>query len=355
MIRKNGGFVNFQMAIHRRRLDKYGGFIIIKKQFCIIRRVSDFMRQRSLYIFYYLKHLHHRARAKFTHSYNALSAPFLGKRPPSDEEANALIKRYLTSNEPFALCRLGSAEFTLVQLYDEYRLFHSNRLPQSNMYDIFHRNPDEVGAWVELLRKDCKDIDVMAYFDDHPIEEYVIRTSCRREMEQIRLEQIEAMLYEEPWTLALEGKKVLLISPFVDSMVAQYPCIDKIYEGRKMLPAMELKTLKSVWFSGSPEDDFETWFDALNYLYEEAMKIDFDVALLSCSAFGFNLAPMFKRAGKQAIQYGGALQMLFGIRGARWDNYPPYMKFYNNYWIRPPKDTTPSKGFVKKMDDGCYW
>ena len=44
------------------------------------------MKQRSLYIFYYLKHLHHRARAKFTHSYNDLSAPFLGKRPPSDEE-----------------------------------------------------------------------------------------------------------------------------------------------------------------------------------------------------------------------------------------------------------------------------
>ena len=37
---------------------------------------------------------------------------------------------------------------------------------------------------------------------------------------------------------------------------------------------------------------------------------------------------MFKRAGKQAIQYGGALQVLFGIKGARWDNYPPYSKYY---------------------------
>lgn len=314
------------------------------------------MKQRLLYIFYYIKHLHHKFRAKFTKSYNNPAAPFLGRRPPTDDEANELIRNYINKNEPFALCRLGSAEFTLVQLYDEYRLFHSNRLEQSNMYNIFHDNPKEVGQWVDLLRSDCKDIDIMAYFDDHPIEEYVIRTSCQKHMKQIRLEQIEAMIYETPWTLALEGKTVLLISPFVDSMVAQYPRMNQIYKDRKMLPDIKIKTLKSVWFSGSPEDDFDTWFDALNYLYEEAMKIDFDIALLSCSAFGFNLAPMFKRAGKQAIQYGGALQMLFGIRGARWDNYPPYMKFYNDAWIRAPKTEGPaSSGFVKKMDDGCYW
>ncbi len=313
------------------------------------------MNQRMLYLYYYLKHLHHRVRAKFTGSYNVLAAPFLGKLPPSDAEANERIRQYINSEKPFALCRLGSAEFTLIQLYDEYRLFHSNRLPQSNMFSIFHDNPDEVGQWVDLFRADCQDIDIMAYFDDHPIEEYVIRTSCPKSMEQIRLEQIEAMMYDDPWTMALEGKKVLLVSPFVDAMVAQYPHIDRIYEGRRMLPEMELKTLKSVWFSGFEDDEFDTWFDALQYLYEEAMKIDFDVALLSCSAFGFHLAPMLKRAGKQAIQYGGALQLLFGIRGARWDNYPPYMGFYNDYWIRAPKSEAPSKRFAKKMDDGCYW
>ena len=79
--------------------------------------------------------------------------------------------------------------------------------------------------------------------------------------------------------MALEGKKVLVISPFVDTIREQYPKIDKIYEGRKMLPSFELKTLKSVWFSGDREDDdFDTWFDALQYLYDEAMKIDFDIA-----------------------------------------------------------------------------
>lgn len=311
------------------------------------------MKKKLLYIRYYLKHLTHKLRAKLGGKYSIMHTRFLGKMPPSDEEANALIKEKILSGEPFALCRLGSAEFTLMQLFDEYEMFHHDRLKQSNMYSLFHESVEEIRRWVNLTKEDCRDIDIMAYFEDHPIEEYLIRSYCSQ-AKLIRLEQIETYLYDVPWTMALEGKKVLVISPFVETMKEQYPKIDKIYEGHKMLPEFELKTLKSVWFSGT-DDDFENWFDALDYLYEEAMKIDFDIALLSCSTFGFDLACMFKRAGKQAIQYGGALQMLFGIKGARWDNYPPYSKFYNEYWVRAPKTEAPSKNFVNKLDNGCYW
>lgn len=313
------------------------------------------MKKRFLYLRYYLKHLHHKFRAKRGGMYSIMHTKFLGKMPPSDEEANHLIKEMITSGRPFALCRLGSAEFTLMQLFDEYQLFHHDRLHQSNMYTLFHKDMDEISRWVNLTKEDCRDVDIMAYFEDHPMEEYLIRSYCQNSR-LIRLEQIETILYDVPWTMALEGKKVLVISPFVDTIREQYPKIDKIYEGMKMLPSFELKTLKSVWFSGDREDDdFDTWFDALQYLYDEAMKIDFDIALLSCSTFGFDLACMFKRAGKQAIQYGGALQVLFGIKGARWDNYPPYSKYYNEYWVRAPKTEAPSKRFANKLDNGCYW
>lgn len=311
------------------------------------------MKKRFLYIRYYLKHLLHRLRAKCGGKYSIMHTKFLGKKPPSDDEANALIQEYIRSGKPFALCRLGSAEFTMMQLFDEYQLFGHNRLQQSNMYSLFHEDINEIEDWVNLTKEDCKDVDIMAYFEDHPIEEYLIRSYCKNS-KLIRLEQIETIIYDVPWTMALEGKKVLIISPFVDTITEQYPKMDKIYAGRKMLPQFELKTLKSVWYSGT-DDDFNTWPEALSYLYEEAMKIDFDIALLSCSTFGFDLACMMKRAGKQAIQYGGALQVLFGIKGARWDNYPPYSKYYNEHWVRAPKTEAPSKTFVNKLDNGCYW
>ncbi len=310
------------------------------------------MTKKFLYLRYYLKHLRHKLRAKRGGEYAYMHTPFLGKMPPSDEEANTLIGQKIKSGKPFALCRLGSAEFTLMQLYDEYQMFHHNRLHQSNMYSLFHESIEEIDRWTMLTKEDMQDVDIMAYFEDHPIEEYLIRTYCRQAA-LIRLEQIETFLYDVPWTMALEGKKVLIISPFVETIKQQYPRMDKIYEGHKVLPSFELLTLKSVWFSGT-DDDFDTYFDALDYLYTEAMKIDFDIALLSCSTFGFNLACMFKRAGRQAIQYGGALQVLFGIRGARWDN-SPYTKYYNDYWVRAPKTEAPSKSFQKKLDNGCYW
>lgn len=313
------------------------------------------MNKKLSYLRYYVKHLHHKLRVKLGGKYSIMHTKFLGKMPPSDEEANALIADYIKSDKPFALCRLGSAEFTLMQLYDEYQMFHRNRLPQSNMYSLFHEDLAEIDRWVTLTKEDCKDVDIMAYFEDHPMEEYLIRSYCSN-TKLIRLEQVETILHEIPWTMALEGKKVLIISPFVDTITAQYPNMDKIYQGRKMLPDFELKTLKSVWFSGAKEEDtFNNWFDALDYLYEEAMKIDFDIALLGCSTFGFDLACMFKRAGKQAIQYGGALQLLFGIKGSRWDDCPPYVKYFNEYWVRAPKTEAPSKNFANKLDNSCYW
>lgn len=313
------------------------------------------MNKKLSYLRYYVKHLHHKLRVKLGGKYSIMHTKFLGKMPPSDEEANALIADYIKSDKPFALCRLGSAEFTLMQLYDEYQMFHRNRLPQSNMYSLFHEDLAEIDRWVTLTKEDCKDVDIMAYFEDHPMEEYLIRSYCSN-TKLIRLEQVETILHEIPWTMALEGKKVLIISPFVDTITAQYPNMDKIYQGRKMLPEFELKTLKSVWFSGAKEEDtFNNWFDALDYLYEEAMKIDFDIALLGCSTFGFDLACMFKRAGKQAIQYGGALQLLFGIKGSRWDDCPPYVKYFNEYWVRAPKTEAPSKNFANKLDNSCYW
>ena len=45
------------------------------------------MKKRFLYLRYYLKHLHHKFRAKRGGMYSIMHTKFLGKMPPSDEEA----------------------------------------------------------------------------------------------------------------------------------------------------------------------------------------------------------------------------------------------------------------------------
>ena len=87
-------------------------------------------------------------------------------------------------------------------------------------------------------------------------------------------------------------------------------------------------------------------------MYNEALKIDFDVAIIGCGAYGFPLAAKLKRAGKITIHLGGAVQILFGIKGSRWDN-GEVSKFYNEYWVRPDDKDKPQN--ANNVENGCYW
>ena len=56
---------------------------------------------------------------------------------------------------------------------------------------------------------------------------------------------------------------------------------------------------------------------------------------------------------KSSIHLGGATQILFGIKGHRWDTHDVISSFYNDHWVRPSKEETPEK--AKINEEGCYW
>ncbi len=86
-------------------------------------------------------------------------------------------------------------------------------------------------------------------------------------------------------------------------------------------------------------------------MQDEISKEDYDICLIGCGAYGFfSLAAYVKRCGKQAIHMGGALQLLFGIKGKRWDN-KGQSQFYNKYWCQP----TEKINNHKNIENGCYW
>jgi hypothetical protein len=60
-----------------------------------------------------------------------------------------------------------------------------------------------------------------------------------------------------------------------------------------------------------------------------------------------------KLKGKQAVHLGGSLQILFGIKGRRWDNMNKINCFYNKHWCRPLPSETPTNH--KEAENGCYW
>jgi hypothetical protein len=62
-----------------------------------------------------------------------------------------------------------------------------------------------------------------------------------------------------------------------------------------------------------------------------------------------------KTLGKQALHLGGATQLLFGIKGKRWeDPKQDYGKrFFNEYWVRPLPHEIPEGS--ESVEGGCYW
>ena len=129
---------------------------------------------------------------------------------------------------------------------------------------------------------------------------------------------LEPWFADDPWTQALAGKKVLVIHPFDELIQEQYAKREQLFPQKNILPEFKLITLKAVLtIAGSKDERFDTWFDALDYMCSEADKIDFDVAIIGCGAYGYPLAAHIKRSGKIAIHLGGVTQALFGIKGKR--------------------------------------
>ena len=163
-----------------------------------------------------------------------------------------------------------------------------------------------------------------------------------------------------PWSLALEGKRVLVVHPFAETIQSQYAQRESVHKDPRILPKFSLETIKAVQsITGQKPNNYRTWFESLTYMQNEIDKRDYDICIIGCGAYGLLLAAHCKRMGKKAIHLGGATQLLFGIKGKRWENPNygfngiNYLSFMTPYWVRPSIIETPQKS--SDIEGGCYW
>lgn len=202
--------------------------------------------------------------------------------------------------------------------------------------------------------EDCRQIDILASY----IKAEKVIESLMANATNVNLDAFYApFMWERPWTKWLEGKRVLVIHPFIESISSQYhQNREKLFTNPDVLPQFkELICFKAVQsIGGNHPSQFKDWFEALNYMKQEINKINYDVAIIGCGAYGMSLAAHIKRQGKVALHLAGWTQMLFGVYGKRWtDHQPKYSTFINQYWIRPNQNETVAN--IKSIEDGCYW
>lgn len=277
----------------------------------------------------------------------------------SAEEGNAIIKDRIISGEPFVAARIGGCEMTVVNGILAERA-HIGTLTKRRKQQLvtnagfFPYQDDMFSKFADINIELSKYCDVYAMFNwinsGYLYDEYVYPNGGVPALSDC----VQPYFFDDPWSSALKGKTVLVIHPFTETIASQYAKNrEKLFENKNVLPEFELKTMKAVQtIAGTKDERFETWFDALDFMTNEALKIDFDIAIIGCGAYGYPLAMRLKAAGKQAVHMGGATQLLFGVKGKRWET-EPIAKEFNEYWVRPREDERVKS--QEKVENACYW
>ena len=289
---------------------------------------------------------------------------------PDKEYASGLIRDGLLSPKPLMVARLGANELTCMVNYlgvkrsDKYksiRNYISGKTPpwwwnestisqMQNGAGFFPADTEKVERFSEMMIADLSQVDILGSW----LKEESFFSQDLEGAKKVMLEDLEPFFAKRPWTWALEGKRVLVVHPFAKTIKAQYARRRKLFENN-LLPQFDLSVVPAVQSIAGQKTNFVDWFDALDSMKEQIAIHDFDVCILGCGAYGFPLASFVKGMGKKAVHLGGVTQLLFGIRGARWEQYLfyPYPNLFNEAWVRPSAGETPYK--ANTVEGACYW
>ncbi|APB33229.1 hypothetical protein GlitD10_0911 [Gloeomargarita lithophora Alchichica-D10] len=305
---------------------------------------------------------------RFTGYQNSPSLPALDY---SGQAASNVIKSKILAPEPFMIGRFGGTEMTSLMYY--HNIQREPRFPMEKsvsyvmgltrpfwwdkmikykiqyLSGFFPATPEYLERFCEQMLQDIKEIDILGSWLP---EEQILRHRMSQAI-TVKLQDLEPYYHEHPWSEALQGKTVLVIHPFAKTIEQQYQKRELLFQNPDILPEFTLKTLKSVQSIAGNNCDFPDWFAALEWMIQQISNIQFDIAIIGAGAYGLPLAAQVKRLGKKGIHLGGATQILFGIRGKRWDDDPFFQKLFNDHWVRPLSTEVP--GNFQVVEGGCYW
>ncbi len=316
----------------------------------------------------------------YLHRLAKRTAPIFHKKTRFDEvmdrekngDANQLIAKMIAGGKPFMVGRLGSTEtrFLVNNLLQETINSDLSGITKTLSGDInilwkpdsifldnlcmlsgfFPNDSSLAGKFTDIYNQAVANLDVLGIWNEM---EYQLN-NIAPDVKLCKIREIEPWFYDEPWSYQLKDKKVLVVHPFEDSIKYQFARKNLLYKNPKILPDFELTTVKAVQTIAGQKSEFENWFDALESMKNQIAKTDFDIAIIGCGAYGLPLASFVKDIGKQAIHLGGVTQLMFGIKGKRWEDWQHYKELRKDNgqdWIftnEIPKN-------YEKIDDGCYW
>ena len=277
------------------------------------------------------------------------------------------ISVFLKSSAPCAIGKMGTTEMMVLEYFDRWIRppWPKNASwwrPTQRLHHTAGFFPVEKAAierWLPLYRAALGSLDLvpawqtpgtfLSAYEDRALARYVPQAG------RISLASLHPVYPPACWLPELCAMRWLVISPFEATIRSQLPHLEKLgffpEESLVRLPAVraQCQILRCPQLPYLETPRHRTWFEALEEMKSEMKKIPFDVALVGAGAWSIPLVAHAKNLGKKGLHFGGQLQLLFGIKGGRWDR----AKIYNDFWIRPLEKERP-RDFMR-MENGAYW
>lgn len=189
---------------------------------------------------------------------------------------------------------------------------------------------------------------------------------------RVPLRSLEPYYSPTPWSSdTLANQHVCIVSPFIDSIKKQLDIPQQIWPLKTaqeqssiwpndLLPIVSKWSFVRSYYSpaiarGKCEwpSHVKSWKDAVDMMEEQVLETNARIVLIGCGGNGMPLAQRLKAHGKICIVLGGALQILFGVKGNRWNKHEVISKFFNQHWIKPLPHEVPNGATL--VEGACYW
>jgi hypothetical protein len=290
-----------------------------------------------------------------------------------EQGAKMICETFATEN-PFFIGRNGTIEVEVLYFW----LIHRHQAPASrrleyaeahkryleNNAGVFPTTTESLDRWCEEYVAALGDMNCCAAGWYKPMvnkEKALLDGFARSTCYRCPLRSLEP--YYAPaglrWTEQLKGRRVCIVSSFADTMEKQLGKLIWTGDRAGLLEGPEWCFVRTGYApsvaqgqAGWPKG-CESWEQAVTHIVWEVEMTKAEVAVIGCGGLGMVIAGHLRKKGISCIVMGGAVQVLFGIKGKRWATHSVISGFWNDAWVSPAADEIP--GGSAYVEGGCYW
>lgn len=275
---------------------------------------------------------------------------------PTDAAGQSLLRESIAKGGPLGIGKIGGLEGECAGFYLGARQKGEPypKLLRAQMFlnvGLFPVDDASLDRFCATLIASAAELDIMGVMG-YPGEPDVLLNHATR-ARLISLKALDPWYFDDPWSAALAGKRVAVVSPFARTIETQYARRAEIWPGRDILPEFQLRTIAMPLSPGLVEPEEPNWEARLEKVKAAIDAEPYDVLLVGAGGLSLPLAAHARQSGRVGFHMGGPTQVLFGIRGRRWDVEEFFKQNMTDAWTRPSGEEAPTS--AQQIERGCYW